>query len=125
MDAEVNFSGTVFEHSQWAYASPPTWAQHVSTYLANVVRHRCRHIRFSIIVWIDNFIILSNSVADDSEIRRVFDEVAASVNLHMKGWTGGGSKFRSPRYERMICKIWSGDAIDRNAPLESSKFTDF
>jgi hypothetical protein len=73
----------------------PTWAQHVSSFLASIVRHRCRHIKFAIIVWIDNFIILSHSEADDREVRRVFDEVVASVNLKFKGWTGGLSRLEA------------------------------
>jgi len=76
----------------------PAWAQHVSCYLSEVVKHRCPHVKFEIICWVDNYIILTNSQGDDAIIRESFERVASEVNLVLKTpagatsvWQGGGS----------------------------------
>jgi hypothetical protein len=70
----------------------PTFAQHVSNYFCEVVRYNVpSSIKFVLFPWVDNFILLTNSVADDRHIRTVFDRIAAELHLIMKGWEGGAA----------------------------------
>ena len=64
----------------------PSWAQHVSLYLVELIHARLPSVEFDIIVWIDNLVLLCNSVADEKLIQDTADDLFAEVNLVTKGW---------------------------------------
>jgi hypothetical protein len=67
----------------------PAWAQHLSLFLVEITHQRLPNIDFDIVVWIDNFILLTNSSNDDMTARNALDQVFSEVNLRTKPWCGG------------------------------------
>ena len=67
----------------------PAWAQHAALYLVEVLRHRLPGMRFDIIVWIDNLILLCNTPEEERIIQQEADKLFAEVGLATKGWTNG------------------------------------
>ena len=70
----------------------PTFAQHVSNFICDIIRHRLRDVKFFIMTWIDNFIVCTNSPADDARVRTELDALTKFLRLEMKGWEGGSSR---------------------------------
>jgi hypothetical protein len=71
----------------------PSWAQHVSQFLVDVVRDRFPPADsrwWDAAVWIDNFIFVADGERTLAHLRSVFEAVAATVNLTLKPWEGGG-----------------------------------
>jgi hypothetical protein len=71
----------------------PSWAQHVSQFLIEVVRNRFPPADshwWDAAVWIDNFIFVADDERTLAQLRSTFEAVASSVNLTLKPWEGGG-----------------------------------
>ena len=70
----------------------PASGEHVACYLVEVLHHRLQHhhLRFDIVVWVDNLIVLTNNQHDDELIRDAADALFGEVNLQIKdGWKIG------------------------------------
>jgi hypothetical protein len=71
----------------------PSWAQHVSQFLIDVVRNRLPPTEtrwWDAAVWIDNFIFVADDEHTMAQLQSTFGAVASNVNLALKPWEGGG-----------------------------------
>jgi hypothetical protein len=71
----------------------PSWAQHVSQFLVDVVRKRLPPSEaqwWDATVWIDNFIFVADGEHTLALLRSTFEAVASFVNMTLKPWEGGG-----------------------------------
>ena len=64
----------------------PSTAQHVAEYTTQLLRKKHPLITFDIILWIDNVILLTNTIEDDSLLRRSYDEILAELGIVAKAW---------------------------------------
>lgn len=64
----------------------PALAQHIALFIRQYLRKILAHIDFDIVVWIDNFLVLTNTPEDNEIVREEFDKLLLQLGIAAKQW---------------------------------------